>query len=196
MNDPILIHPDSPQPTRSDAVKNRELLLQTASDLFDQLGVEVVSMSQIAQEAGVGKGTLYRHFTNKAEICRTLLDNDQRDLQNRTLQHARECGNDPYDVLRWFLAEAARFVTRYESLLSVMGELGVSSIQHPAHAWWRQTIRGLLGQMELRGDLDYMADTLYVMLDVHTICYQMHDRGYGFERIVDGLQATLARFLD
>src|SRR5690606_32590114 len=83
MNNHNLIMPD-PRPTRADAVTNRELLLSTAPDLFERVGVDVVTMTPIAQEANVGKGTLYRHFNNKNDICQALLDQDMRDLQSRT----------------------------------------------------------------------------------------------------------------
>ncbi|RDB71467.1 TetR/AcrR family transcriptional regulator [Eggerthella sinensis] len=58
---------------RQDAVKNRGHILRVAQELFDRFGVETVSMNRIAQEAGVGAGTLYRHFGNKSELCFALI---------------------------------------------------------------------------------------------------------------------------
>jgi AcrR family transcriptional regulator len=181
----------SPRPTRADAVKNRRLLLDTARRLFDEQGVEVVCMSTIAEAAGVGKGTLYRHFNNKTELCQALLDDDQRDLQERSLQQMR-AGGSPLMNLRWFLPEVAAFVDRNLSLLNVgaPGELG-GALAHPAHRWWRLTIRGLLQALNVRGDLDYVTDVLFVMLDVHTIHFQRHVLGYSFERVVNGVLDTL-----
>ncbi|HRF98801.1 MAG TPA: helix-turn-helix domain-containing protein, partial [Aggregatilineales bacterium] len=56
-DDSILINPTNPP--RADALRNHALLLETARQLFVEQGVESVTMSQIAQAAGVGKGTLY-----------------------------------------------------------------------------------------------------------------------------------------
>ena len=194
MEDLNLINPD-PRPTRADAVKNRELLLETAQRLFDDEGVETVTMTQIAEEAGVGKGTLYRHFSNKNDICHALLDQDMHDLQAATLAHARE-GSDPLTTLRWFLESVAAFVMRNQDLLySGLDSSPALSVAQAAHLWWRQTIRGYLRQLNVTGDLDYLTDTLYMMLDVNTIRFQMHNLGYERQRILDGLNDLLTRLI-
>lgn len=189
IDEPLILMPQHdpprPPPGRADAVKNRELLLETAKRLFAASSVEAVTMSAIAEAAGVGKGTLYRHFENKAELCQALLDEDSRALQARTLDRLRGTGS-AYDHLYWFLRETLDFVERNSQLLCV-GTGGTSSLEHPAHWWWRQTIRGLLGQINPPGDLDYIADMLYVMLDVHIVYFQRHVRGYDTQRIANGL---------
>ncbi|MFC5653531.1 TetR/AcrR family transcriptional regulator [Paenibacillus solisilvae] len=58
---------------RKDAAKHRELILQTAAQLFNKQGVDSVSMHQIAKTAGIGQGTLYRRYSCKAELCIELL---------------------------------------------------------------------------------------------------------------------------
>ncbi len=187
-----LLIPD-PHPTRSDAVKNRALLLETAAALFASQGVDAVSMTAIAEAAGVGKGTLYRHFENKTELCQALLDVDQRGLQERTLLRLREMP-DALDNLRWFLGEALGFVERNAQFLCVSTGV-VESLQQPAHWWWRQTIRGLLMQLGAAGNLDYLADTLYVLLDVHTVYFLRQVRGYSFEQVRGGLLDAVERLV-
>ncbi|GAB4512374.1 MAG: TetR/AcrR family transcriptional regulator [Anaerolineae bacterium] len=191
-NNNNLILTDS-RPTRADAVKNREILLETASRLFEQHGVEMVSMTQIAQEAGVGKGTLYRHFSSKNELCHALLDQEMRELQETTLLRLRT-PHDPEGILCWFLEEIAAFVDRNNELLRTESEQ-VSALEFPAHLWWRQTIRGLLARLGVGGDLDYAADVFYVLLDAQTIYFQRQSLGYDRQRILDGLHATLSRFV-
>ncbi|GGH77943.1 AcrR family transcriptional regulator [Pullulanibacillus pueri] len=58
---------------RRDAAENRQRILDTAFRLFNQKGVEQVSMNQIAAEAGIGPGTLYRRYRNKGELCLDLI---------------------------------------------------------------------------------------------------------------------------
>ncbi len=184
------------RPTRSDAVKNRELLLETASHLFAEKGVGNISMTEIAQEAGVGKGTLYRHFNNKAELCHALLNHDMQSLQNMTLQRLSQPGT-PCQQLRWFLAEVVYFVTRNEALLFEASETGnIITLEFAAHLWWRQTIQGLLNQVAIDGDVDYVSDVLYVLLDVNTIYFQRHFLHYDVDRIIEGLYYTVTRLVE
>jgi AcrR family transcriptional regulator len=185
---PILPH--DPRPTRADAVKNREHLLETARALFAQHGASSVSMSAIAEAAQVGKGTLYRHFPGKAQLCHELLHAEQRDLQDRTLAMVRT-NPDALACLHTFLREALEFVTRnHELMFDQYNAALLVSLDHPAHLWWRQTIRGLLARLAPTLDLDYAADVLYVLLDPRTVHFQTHAHHFSTDRILDGLLHT------
>lgn len=59
--------------TRSDAVRNRAKLVTAARDLFARNGVDV-SVEDVTQHAGVGMGTLYRHFPTKDELIDAVLE--------------------------------------------------------------------------------------------------------------------------
>ena len=186
-----LIFPEDARPTRSDAVKNHALLLATAQELFDEQGLDNVSMASIAEAAGVGKGTLYRHFRNKSDLAHALLDQDMHDLQDRTLRRFQNQGA-PLEDLHWFLEQIVRFVDRNQALLCIAAEHDLTSVlASPAHQWWRQTIRALLTRIPAVRDVDYMTDVLYVMIDVRTIYFQKQTLGYDTDRILDGLQTTL-----
>lgn len=58
---------------RRDAAENRQRILDAALRLFEQNGVGQVSMNQIAIEAQLGPGTLYRRYRNKGELCLDLI---------------------------------------------------------------------------------------------------------------------------
>lgn len=191
MNNDLILHDSSqPTPTRADALKNRALLLETAKRLFTQKKVEEVTMSEIADAAGVGKGTLYRHFENKSQICHALLDQETRDLQESSLRRLQNQGNALED-LKWFIEQVMLFVIRNQQMLfTEEPTLSVTILAHPAHMWWRMTIRGLLQRLKGGSDLDidYAADMLYMMVDVRTLCFQMHTLGYDEHRIITGLK--------
>ncbi|MDX2137704.1 MAG: helix-turn-helix domain-containing protein [Chloroflexota bacterium] len=192
---PDLLFANEIRQKRADAVENYALLLETAKRLFDEQGVEHVSMSAIAEAAGVGKGTLYRHFPNKVALTQALLDADQRDLQARTFAYLAQPG-DPVQHLRWFMGEAFAFVSRnLTHMYSENPQVAWSLLDHPAHLWWRLTIRGLLARIHPGTDVDYAADVLYVMLDARTIAFQRNALGYDVDRMVSGLLATVDRFV-
>lgn len=192
MDDNLFIS-DSQSPTRSDAIQNRALLIETAHRLFEAFGVEAVSMSQIAREAGVGKGTLYRHFENKLELCQALLDAAQRDLQERTFEVLRS-DLSPYNQLTWFLEQVTIYITSNIDLLLVgSSEFHFAHLHHPAHIWWRDTIYGLLRKIGVEAYLGYMTDVLYVMVSVSTIYFQSENLGYHRDEIIQGIIATVDR---
>ena len=60
---------------RADARRNHEQLLKTASTLFREKGV-MVPMKDIAREAGIGVGTLYRHFPHRADLIAAVFRNE------------------------------------------------------------------------------------------------------------------------
>jgi AcrR family transcriptional regulator len=76
----------SPPPReRADAARNRVAVLQAAARLFAEHGVAAVSMDQVAAAAGVGKGTVFRRFGDKAGLAVALLDTRERELQEAIL---------------------------------------------------------------------------------------------------------------
>jgi AcrR family transcriptional regulator len=58
---------------RADAVRNRDLLLQSARELFAERGLNV-SMDEVARHAGVGVGTAYRRFASRLDLIDALVD--------------------------------------------------------------------------------------------------------------------------
>ncbi|MGW0436675.1 TetR/AcrR family transcriptional regulator [Micromonospora sp. NPDC003197] len=65
------------RPLRSDAARNRELLLKAAREIFARRGLDV-TLDEIARHAGVGVGTMYRRFPNKEALVEALFE-DQLD---------------------------------------------------------------------------------------------------------------------
>lgn len=71
--------------------KNREFarrgeeILAAALDLFESDNWEQVTVEQIAREAEVGKGTVYKHYASKDEIYARLVINFQRDIRGRLM---------------------------------------------------------------------------------------------------------------
>lgn len=75
-----------PPPERADAARNRRRILEAAERLFTDRGVAAVSMDDVAAAAGVGKGTLYRRFGDRAGLGIAVLDERERELQDAILR--------------------------------------------------------------------------------------------------------------
>src|SRR5262249_35251667 len=61
-----------PSPMRADARRNRELLLAAARGAFREGGADDPPREEIARGAGVGMGTLYRHFPGRAALLEAV----------------------------------------------------------------------------------------------------------------------------
>jgi AcrR family transcriptional regulator len=64
-----------PRPLRADAQRNRDRLLDAAVRAFSQLGPDV-TLDAIAKDAGVGIGTLYRHFPTREALVEAAYRNE------------------------------------------------------------------------------------------------------------------------
>jgi len=74
---------DANQPReRADAARNRLRILEAAAALVGEHGIDKVSMEDVACKAGVGTGTLYRRFRDRAGLALALLDEETRDFQD------------------------------------------------------------------------------------------------------------------
>jgi polyketide synthase 12 len=61
------------------------VLLATARDMLAEQGADKITMDGLAERAGLGKGTVFRRFGTRAGIFQALLDDDERDFQERVL---------------------------------------------------------------------------------------------------------------
>jgi AcrR family transcriptional regulator len=60
------------RPLRADAARNRALLLAAAADEFAERGLDA-SVADIARRAGIGKGTVFRHFATKEDLLAAIV---------------------------------------------------------------------------------------------------------------------------
>jgi AcrR family transcriptional regulator len=67
-----MTNPATVRPLRSDAVRTRKLLVRAAAEAFAERGSEV-SVAQIAERAGIGKGTVFRHFATKEDLLAAIV---------------------------------------------------------------------------------------------------------------------------
>jgi AcrR family transcriptional regulator len=90
----------SSRPVRKDALRNRELLIQSAREVFAVRGLEA-SMDDIAHHAGLGVGTAYRHFANKHDLAGAIFEHAVTEIVE--LAEQAMAMPDPWEGLVTFL---------------------------------------------------------------------------------------------
>ena len=91
----------APQRQRADARRNRERIVATAHLEFIRHGV-AVPMEEIARSAGVGVGTLYRHFSDRESLLRAVIASAVDNLTSLSRKESAE-NPDPWDALCRFV---------------------------------------------------------------------------------------------
>ncbi len=91
-------------PRRADAVRNRERVIAAAEQVFAEQGIEA-GIPEIAERAGVGKGTVYRNFESKDELVAAILAR-RMDRFDQDIVEALE-SDDPGAAFRTVLRKAA-----------------------------------------------------------------------------------------
>jgi AcrR family transcriptional regulator len=184
----------APAGERADAARNRARVLEAAARLFREHGVAAVSMDQVAAAAGVGKGTLFRRFGDKAGLAVALLDEHERELQGAILGGPPPLGPGapPEDRLVAFLDAYVDFLDDNLDLVH-MSETARPGARYRIGAYrlWHRHVAHLLDQAAAP-DADYLAHALLAPLaaDQRTA---LRDE-VGPDRVKAGL-ARLARSL-
>ena len=104
---------------RADALRNRERLVEVAQEAFARNGVET-SLEEIAREAGVGIGTLYRRFPAREDLIAAVLNERYRRLAAFAERLADE--QPPTRALRDWLTELVDQMALYRGLSTVVKE--------------------------------------------------------------------------
>jgi AcrR family transcriptional regulator len=175
---------------RADARRNRERILCAAARLIEQHGIDGVSMDDVAAEAGVGKGTLYRRFGERSALLRALIEEPERQFQEALIRGEPPLGPgaDPVDRLHAFgvgLLDLLETHSRYIRAAEGLG--GVKRFSHPVYQGYRTHVGILLRQ--IRGDdpqTEYLVDCLLAPLGAEPFLYQREARGMSLEDMKHG----------
>jgi AcrR family transcriptional regulator len=104
--------PTDARPMRADAIRNRQKILVAAREAFAQ-GGESTALEEIARRAGVGIGTLYRHFPTRHELVQELYREEVDELCRRAGDFD---GDDAWDALNGWLEQFIPFVATKQVL--------------------------------------------------------------------------------
>jgi len=96
--------PPTSRPLRADARRNREAIVAAADDLFRSDGM-ALQMEEVAQRAGLGVGTVYRHFPTKEALTVELVQCRMGTTIARAEESMQAC--DPATAVRRFIHDLA-----------------------------------------------------------------------------------------
>lgn len=142
---------------RTDALRNRERILEVAKDAFTRFGADA-SLDDIAKQAGVGAGTLYRHFPTRDALIEAVYRSEVEKLAAAERKFSETMS--PIDALQtWMLLFVDHIAAKQiiaPALNSVVG--GPSKLYEGSHGLVRAAIDTLVNRAiksgEIRRDLD------------------------------------------
>jgi AcrR family transcriptional regulator len=186
-----------PRPERADARRNRLKVLEAAERLFAEQGVKNVSLDSIAAAAGVGKGTVFRRFGDRAGLAVALLDEREQELQAKILTGPPPLGPGAPAVDR-----VVAFLDAYLELLDRHVELFMDSenasdgarYRIGSYRLWHRHIAMLVEQARPDLDADYAAHTILAPLaaDLH---HALRTEGFDLDRLKTGLRQVATAVL-
>ena len=184
---------------RSDAARNRRKVLEAASRLFECRGVANVSMEAVAAEAGVGKGTLFRRFGDRASLARSVLEEHEIKLQEALIRGPAPLGPGAPGCERLIA-----FGHAYLDFLEAHGELILAAefgaamprMATPVYGFYRLHIAILLRDAGLEDHVEYLADVLFAPLSAVMFVHHRRTRGVSLQELKDAFAELCARVLD
>ena len=171
---------------RTDAVRNRERVLEAAKAVFSAGGPEA-SLEAVAQHARVGIGTLHRHFPTREVLFEAVYRREVEQLADLAEQLKAEA--NPVEALRRWLRSIVEFVATKKGMSAVLALAVNSSSELSAYSFERLTkaVGALLDRPvaagEVRADIS-QEDLLRALVGM---CY-LHDQ--------PGWQASVFRLLE
>jgi AcrR family transcriptional regulator len=181
---------------RADAARNRERILVAARRLFDERGAGGVSMDEVAEAAGVGKGTLFRRFGSRAALAQAVLSEREKEFQEGFIRGEPPLGpGAPPDQRLVAFGEAMLDTLDTHSELLLAAETGPARFAHPAYAVHRLHVTLLLGQADPACDAELLADTLLAALGAELFVYLRQVRGMELDRLKEGWRETVTASL-
>ncbi|MDN8589117.1 TetR/AcrR family transcriptional regulator [Paenibacillus sp. 11B] len=185
---------------RRDAAENRQRILNVAFRLFELHGVERVSMNQIASEAQIGAGTLYRRYRNKSELCMDLIkDNAALFFEDVETYLQENALHPPFERLRGLLTLFIQFREKNAELLSgienAVYQGSDSRTSSPLYDQLHQQLFELFEEIATETDESqaislFKTDMLLTAMSNDSYLFQKNVRGNSPDRIVEQLCLT------
>jgi AcrR family transcriptional regulator len=157
------------RPVRADARRNIETLLEAAMKVFAVSGVDAPAR-EIAEKAGVGVGTLYRHFPKRSDLIVAVFRNEVDACADAAPILAAE--HEPGDALNRWLQCYLDFIAAKRGLSAALhsGNPAFESLPIYFQEKLRPALRGLLEAASKAGNVRADIDPAELLLAVARLC--------------------------
>src|SRR6202453_4055489 len=171
---------------RSDAIRNRERVLESAKAVFSAGGPEA-SLEAVAKRAGVGIGTLYRHFPTREALFEAVYRREVEQLAELAEQLKAE--PSPVEALRRWLRSNVEFIATKKGMSAALALAVNSSSELTAYSFERLTkaVGALLDRAVAAGEIRADISPEDLLRALVGMCY-LHDQ--------PGWQESVLRLLD
>ncbi|MGW0701690.1 TetR/AcrR family transcriptional regulator [Streptomyces sp. NPDC002867] len=195
VTEPALGPVGGPPALRADAARNRTRLLEAASGLVAECGAANLTMEGLAAAAGVGKGTVFRRFGDRAGLFLALLDHRERQLQAAFLSGPPPLGPDaPADErLHAFGPAVLRHERDHHEVILAARTDPVRPYSVPAARLRLTHVTMLLRATGAAGDAELIAHTLLGYLDTALVHHLVAGRGMPLDRLETGWHTLVDR---
>ena len=171
---------------RADAIRNRERVLEAAKAVFSAGGPDA-SLEAVARRAGVGIGTLYRHFPTREALFEAVYRREVQQLGELAEQLKSEA--DPVDALRRWLRSNVEFVATKKGMSAALALAVQGSSELTAFSFERlsKAVGALLDRAVAAGEIRSDISPEDLLRALVGMCY-LHDQ--------PGWQKSVVRLLD
>jgi AcrR family transcriptional regulator len=141
-----------PRKLRTDALRNRERILQVAKQAFTRFGANA-SLDEIAKQAGVGAGTLYRHFPTRDALIEAVYRSEVEKLA--AAAHGFAATMSPIEALRAWLLLFVDYVAAKHIIAPALNSVagGASRLNEGSRSLVHGTIDELVKRAKKSGDV-------------------------------------------
>ena len=177
---------ETPRKLRADAVRNRERVLAAAKAVFSAGGAEA-SLEAVAKHAGVGIGTLYRHFPTREALYEAVYQHEVQQLVELAVQLKDE--PSAVEALRRWLRSIVEFVATKKGMSGALALAAHGSPELKSYSLDRlsKAAGALLDRAVAAGEIRSDVSPEDLIRALVGMCY-VHDQ--------PGWQSTVLRLLD
>jgi AcrR family transcriptional regulator len=179
---------------RADARRNRERIVEAAKQVFAEKGADA-QMDDVARRAGVGVGTVYRHFPNKDVLMGELVTEKFRSITENTREALEK--DDPWEAFCELLHKSAEEMAQNSALREALRDASAAyDYAEPARLELEAVSEKLVKRAQRQGELrkDFKAPELGMLMG--GVCASMGSGGSPpgdwrrhLEIVIDGLRA-------